>query len=323
MNINGRSFLVTGGAGLIGSAICDQLVERGAERVVVLDNLVRGFRQNIEGPLEMGRVEFIDGDICDDALIGRLVNEVDGVFHMAALRIRHAHEEPELALAVMFDAPYRLFHKIAERPNMRLVSASSSSIYGQADEFPTDELHHPYNDDTVYGAAKLAAEGIMRSLHVRCGLPYATMRFFNVYGPRMDIHGVYTEVMVRWMQRIDQGLAPVIHGDGSAAFDFTCVDDAARACVLAMEEDDALGAYNIGTGISTSLKDMAEELIRVMGKNVEPELLDVPNAGGVTHRQASIEKARRDFGYEPQVDLRTGLSRLVDWWRANKHRIPN
>jgi UDP-glucose 4-epimerase len=323
MKIHGNAFLVTGGAGLIGSAICDQLVERGAGRVVVLDNLVRGFQQNIREPIEKGNVEFIDGDICDSALVERLVDEVDGVFHMAALRIRHAHEEPDLAFAVMFEAPYKLFHLIADRPGMRLIAASSSSVYGQADEFPTDEMHHPYNDDTVYGAAKLAAEGVMRSLHARKGLSYATMRFFNVYGPRMDIHGVYTEVMVRWMQRIDEGLAPVIHGDGSAAFDFTFVDDVARACVLAMEEDRALGAYNIGTGISTTLKEIAEELVRVMGKNVVPEMVDVPNAGGVTHRQASIEKAKTDFGFEPQADLGTGLTKLVEWWRANRHQIPN
>ncbi len=318
MKIEGNRFLVTGGAGLIGSYIVDILLDHGASRIVVVDNMLRGQRVNVEAAIASNRVELVEGDIADRNLMRPLINDVDGIFHMAALRIKHCIEEPRLAIDVMLNAPVQMFMDAAESDIERIVTASSSSIYGQAETFPTDESHHPYNDTTFYGACKLAAEGILRSMRATHGLSYATHRFFNVYGPRMDIHGVYTEVMVRWMERIAAGEPPLIFGDGSDSMDFTYVEDAARACVLSMADDDHHGAYNIGTGITTDLNELCALLLTVMGSDLKPEYRDADKRNDVTFRQADIERARDDFGFTAEVSLEEGLRHLVDWWQAQR-----
>ena len=318
MQIEGKKFLVTGGAGLIGSHIVDQVLDAGAAHVTVIDNMLRGRHANLENAIRTNRIDVVEGDIADRELMRRLVEPADGIFHMAALRIKHCIEEPRLAVDAMLGGPVHMFLDAVECGTERIVAASSSSIYGQADEIPTTEIQHPYNDTTFYGACKLAAEGILRSLHATNGLKYATHRFFNVYGPRMDIHGVYTEVMVRWMERIEAGEPPLIFGDGSDSMDFTYVEDAARACVLSMIHDDAHGAYNVGTAVSTDLNDLCQLLLRVMESDLDPEYRPADKRNDVTLRQADISRARADMHFEPQVTLKDGLGRLVAWWREQR-----
>ena len=318
MKIQGKKFLVTGGAGMIGSHIVDQLLDKEAGEIVVLDNLLRGKRENLERALSDPRVKFVNGDICDGALLRETIPGTDGLFHMAALRIKHCIEEPDLAVDVMFSAPIRMMLMAAKEGVARTVFASSSSLYGQAETFPTEENHHPYDDVTFYGAGKLAIEGVLRALNDTSGFQYAALRFFNVYGSRMDIHGVYTEVMVRWMDRITVSEPPLIFGDGSDAMDFTYVGDAARACVLAMENDGAVGAYNIGTGRSTDLNELCDTLIRVMKSDLRPEYKPADKTNAVRHRQAGTRKAMDDFGFEAEVSLEDGLRELVEWWSAQR-----
>ena len=206
-NDQGKRCLVTGGAGTIGSTIVDQLVAAGAGEVIVLDNFVRGRRENLAGALASGAVRLVEGDIRDRSLVGELMAGTDLVFHLAAIRITQCATEPRLALEVLVDGTYEVVEAAADAGVRKVIAASSASVYGLAEQFPTPEDQHPYANDTLYGAAKTFNEGLLRSFHAMRGLDYVALRYFNVYGPRMDIHGLYTEVLIRWMERIEAGPA--------------------------------------------------------------------------------------------------------------------
>ena len=205
--IKGQRCLVTGGAGTIGSTIVDQLMAAGADEVIVIDNFVRGRRENLAGALGSGNVRIVEGDIRDRTWWQSAMSGIDLVFHQAAIRITQCATEPRLALEVLVDGTYEIVEAAADAGVRKVVAASSASVYGLADEFPTSERHHPYANDTLYGAAKTFNEGLLRSFHAMRGLDYVALRYFNVYGPRMDIYGLYTEVLIRWMERIETGRA--------------------------------------------------------------------------------------------------------------------
>ncbi|KAA9150368.1 NAD-dependent epimerase/dehydratase family protein [Microbacterium lushaniae] len=321
VNIHNADVLVTGGAGTIGSTLVDQLVAAGAGRVQVLDNLVRGRRANLDEALATGRVELIDGDIRDAALVDELVAGKDIVFHQAAIRITQCAEEPRLALEVLVDGTFNVVEAAARHKVGKLVAASSASVYGMAEEFPTGERHHHHNNDTLYGAAKSFNEGLIRSFRAMQGLDYVVLRYFNVYGPRMDVHGLYTEVLVRWMERIADGRPPLIFGDGQQTMDFVCVPDIARANLLAAESDIVEGVYNIASGTETSLLGLAEALLRAMDSDLDVEHGPERAVNGVVRRLADTEAARRDLGFESRIELEEGLRMLVDWWRPLRDEI--
>jgi UDP-glucose 4-epimerase len=311
--------LVTGGAGAIGSNLVDELVLAGAEQVVVLDNFVRGRRENLTWALANGPVEIVEGDVRDRALVQDLMDGVDVLFHQAAIRITQCAEEPRLALEVLVDGTYNVFEAAAEAKVRRIVAASSASAYGLAETFPTTEDHHPYANDTFYGAAKVFNEGMLRSMRAMFGIDYVALRYFNVYGPRMDVHGLYTEVLVRWMDRIAEGKPPLIFGDGSQTMDFIYIGDVARANLLAAQRDDLVDSvYNVASGVETSLLGLAEMLLEVMGSDLSVEHGPERAVNGVTRRLASTELAAQELGFTAEVDLREGLTRLVDWWRAER-----
>jgi UDP-glucose 4-epimerase len=265
--LEGTRVLVTGGAGTIGSTLVDQLLDAGAAQVNVLDNLVRGRRANLDAALATGRVELIDGDIRDAKLVDDLTADADIVFHQAAIRITQCAEEPRLALEVLVDGTFNVVESAARHKVRKLIAASSASVYGMAETFPTDERHHHENNDTIYGASKTFNEGLVRSFRAMQGLDYVLLRYFNVYGPRMDVHGLYTEVLVRWMERIADGRPPLIFGDGNQTMDFVCVPDIARANVLAAGSDVVEGTYNVASGTETSLLELAQALLRWMPRN--------------------------------------------------------
>jgi UDP-glucose 4-epimerase len=316
--ITGQRFLVTGGAGTIGSTIVDQLVAAGAGEVVVLDNFVRGRPENLTAARESGRVKVVNGDIRDTARVRSLMDGVDVVFHQAAIRITQCATEPRLAVQVLVDGTYEVVEAAADAGVRKLVAASSASVYGLAEEFPTPERNHPYANDTLYGAAKTFNEGLLRSFHAMRGLDYVVLRYFNVYGPRMDIYGLYTEVLIRWMERIESGRPPMILGDGQQTMDFVFTEDIARANLLAAASDVTGEVFNIASGIETSLVELAEALQRAMGSSVPPEFGPVRKVNGVTRRLADISAARQRLGWKPEVDLDEGLRRLVGWWRAER-----
>jgi UDP-glucose 4-epimerase len=280
----------------------------------VLDNFVRGRRANLSAVLERFPVTVVEGDICDPALVGKLLDGVDIVFHQAAIRITQCNEEPRLAFKVLGEGTFNVLEAAVDSGVKKVVAASSASIYGLAEVFPTREDHHPWNNETFYGAMKVLNEGLLRSFYDRYGLDYVVLRYFNVYGPRMDIHGVYTEVLVRWMERIRANQPPLILGDGTQTMDFVYVDDIARANILAAESSLTDEAFNIASGTETSLNELAAAMLRVMGSNLQPEYGPPRAVNSVTRRLADTDKARRLLNFEAEIDLEEGLRRLVAWW---------
>jgi UDP-glucose 4-epimerase len=316
--IKGQRCLVTGGAGTIGSTIVDQLVAADAAEVVVLDNLVRGRRENLAGALASGKVQLVEGDIRDRELVASVMDGISLVFHQAAIRITQCATEPRLALEVLVDGTYEIVEAAADAGVRKVVAASSASVYGLAEEFPTTERQHPYDNDTLYGAAKTFNEGLLRSFHAMRGLDYVALRYFNVYGPRMDIHGLYTEVLIRWMERITAGQPPLILGDGLQTMDFVFTEDIARANLLAAASDVTDQVFNIGNGTETSLKDLAYMLLRVMDSDLDLEFGPARSANGVTRRLADVSRAAERLSWKAEVGLEQGLARLVSWWRAEQ-----
>ena len=314
----GSTVLVTGGAGTIGSTLVDQLLDAGVSEVRILDNLVRGRRENLRDVLDDPRLRLTVGDLRDVDLVHDLTRGCDLVFHQAAIRITQCAEEPRLALEVLVDGTFNVLEAAAQHQVDKVVAASSASVYGLAEQFPTPENHHPYDNDTFYGAAKSFNEGMLRSFRAMYGLDYVALRYFNVYGPRMDIHGLYTEVLIRWMERITAGLPPLIFGDGAQTMDFIFTTDIARANLLAAMAPIAEGVYNIASGTETSLKGLAEALLAAMDSDLGVEHGPERPVNGVTRRLASTAAAARDLGFTATVDLDKGLRQLVDWWRAER-----
>jgi UDP-glucose 4-epimerase len=319
--LNGATVLVTGGAGTIGSTIVDQLLAAGAAHVDVLDNLVRGRRENLETAMPSGKVTLVEGDLRDRDLVHDLTRGKDLVFHQAAIRITQCAEEPRLALEVLVDGSFNVLEAAAEHRIDKLMFASSASVYGLAEQFPTDERHHHHNNDTFYGAAKSFNEGMARSFRAMSGLDYVGLRYFNVYGPRMDVHGLYTEVLVRWMERIADGQPPLIFGDGLQTMDFVVTQDIARANILAAGSDVREGIYNIASGTETSLLGLAEALLRAMDSDLSVEHGPDRAVNGVTRRLADTSAAQRDLAFRAEIGLEDGLRTLVDWWRPQREAV--
>jgi len=201
----GSRVLVTGGAGFIGSFIVDQMIEAGADHVTIVDDFVRGRHENLVDAVGTGRVEVVEGDIRDAALVDRLTDGCDLVFHQAALRVTQSAEEPLRAIQVMVNGTQNVLEAARKYGVKKIAAASTASVYGDPSYLPMDELH-PFNNRTLYGAAKIANEQILRAYNEMYGLEYVMFRPFNVYGPRMDVFGAYTEVMIRWLERL--GIAP-------------------------------------------------------------------------------------------------------------------
>jgi UDP-glucose 4-epimerase len=319
MDLGGARILVTGGCGLIGSTTIDLLLrDHSPERIVILDNLSRGSLSNIEHALQDKRATLVRGDIRDVKTTHDVTKGMDFVIHMATLRITACAAEPREALGVMCDGSFNVLEAAQAAGVKKVVAASSASIYGLAEQFPTNESHHPYNNRTWYGASKIMLEGLLRSFNDMYGLPYLALRYFNVYGPRMDIHGKYTEVLIRWMERISSGQPPLILGDGKTTMDFVYIDDVALSNILALKSAVTDEVFNVARGEETSLNELAAALLRVMRSDLRPEYGPERKVNPVGRRLACISKAERLLGFRAKVGLEEGLSRLLDWWRTQR-----
>ncbi|MDP3732449.1 MAG: NAD-dependent epimerase/dehydratase family protein [Candidatus Omnitrophota bacterium] len=327
-DLKNKRILITGGAGFVGSFIADQLLDEGTKEIVILDNLIRGSENNIRNILSSKKINFVKGDIRDAGLLDKLFSGADYCLHMAALRITHCATEPQEAFSVMYEGTFKVLEACVNNKINKVVLASSASVYGQSDNFPIREDHHPYNNVTLYGAAKMADELMLRSFYHMYGLKFAALRYFNIYGPRMDIYGKYTEVLIRWYNLIKEGRQPLIYGDGKQTMDFIFVEDVARASILALEADADAEVFNIASGIETSLEELCYLLLEVMHSGLKPKYVSISeerNKVEVKRRWADISKSRRMLGFEARVSLKEGLQKLVIWLKEqekNTHPKP-
>ena len=307
--------LITGGTGLIGSHISDQLIREGVEGLILFDNLSRGKRDNVAHLLAHKGVSFVEGDIRDRALLARVTKDVDVIFHQAAIRITQCAQEPRLALEVLADGTYNVLEAAVDARVKKVIAASSASIYGLAEKFPTDETHHPYYNRTLYGVAKSFNEGLLRSFNDMYGLNYVALRYFNVYGPRMDVHGAYTEVLIRWMERISRDNRRLFWEMETRRWtSFTWRTSRERTFGSSIPVTDQV--FNIASGVETSLNDLARQFLAVKGSRLTPEHGSARAVNPVSRRLASTKKAARLIGFHAETDLETGLRHLVDWWQG-------
>jgi UDP-glucose 4-epimerase len=319
LDIRGKKFVVIGGAGLIGSHAVEQLVKHDVKEVVIYDNFARGVRGNLADVIEDPRVKIFEagGDICQSDVLNAALKGMDGVFHFAALWLLQCHEFPRAAFDTNVRGTFNVLESCVANGVRRLVYSSSASVYGDALEEPMTE-DHPFNNKNFYGATKIAGEAMATAFCHRYGLPVIGLRYMNVYGPRQDYRGAYIAVIMKMLDAIDRGEGPTILGDGSEAFDFVSVLDCARANICAMSAEKVARYYNVGTGKRTSLKELAELLLRLTGSNQPIRYKERSEATFVRNRVGSTKRATAEIGFTAGIELDEGLRRLIEWRKADK-----
>lgn len=322
MDLEGKRLVVIGGAGLIGSHTVEKLVQEDVREIVVYDNFVRGREENLAQALRDPRVRIYDvgGDVTQTDILEKALEGADGVFHFAALWLLQCHDFPRSAFDVNVAGTFNVLDACVRQRVSRLVYSSSASVYGDAIQEPMTE-DHPFNNKNFYGATKIAGEAMLTAYCFRYGLSAVGLRYMNVYGPRQDYRGAYIAVMMKMLDAIDRGEGPTIMGDGSEAFDFVAVEDCAAANICAMKADATASFYNVGTGLRTSLKELAEMILRLTGSNQPINYAPRSQATLVRNRIGSPLKASREIGFTAEVPLEEGLKRLIAWRRAHADEV--
>ena len=323
MDLSGTRLLVIGGAGLIGSHTVDQLLQENVKEIRIFDNFSRGSEENLEDALRDPRVSIFShgGEVLHPELVNAAMEGIDGVFNFAALWLLHCWDYPRSAFDVNMGGLFNTLEAITLNTHVqRFVWSSSASVYGDAVTEPMTE-DHPYNNTNFYGATKVAGEQMCRSFYHRhkdtCkAFDYVGLRYMNVYGSRQDYHGVYIAVIMKILDNLDKGIAPVVYGDGSQAYDFVNVVDCARANICAMKADTTDEFYNVGTGIRTSIKELAELILDITDSDLE---INYEPAGQtfVKNRIGCPKKAANEIDYSYTIGLREGLNALIEW--RNSH----
>ena len=314
MKLEGTRVVVLGGAGLIGSHAVDLLTKEDVREIVVYDNFARGTRENLARALTDPRVAIYEagGDITQTDILDAAIAGADGVFHFAALWLLQCHEFPRAAFETNVRGTFNVLDACVRHGVKRLVWSSSASVYGDAVEEPMTE-DHPFNNKNFYGATKICGEAMARAYHHRYGLDYVGLRYMNVYGPRQDYRGAYIAVIMKMLDAIDRGEGPTIFGDGSEAFDFVAVEDCARSNLCAMRATATDRFYNVGTGKRTSLKEIADKLLRLTGSNQPIRYAPRSQATLVRNRIGCPKRASAEIGFTAEIDLDEGLRRLIEW----------
>jgi UDP-glucose 4-epimerase len=322
MDLAGKKLVLVGGAGLIGSHTTDLLIKEDVKEIIIYDNMVRGSEENLAEALKDPRVKIYDigGDIMQTDILQSAFEKADGVYHFAALWLLQCHDYPRSAFDVNVRGTFNVMEACVAKGVKRLVSSSSASVYGDAVREPMDE-DHPYNNKNFYGATKIAGEAMLRAFHHRYGLDYVGLRYMNVYGPRQDYHGAYIAVIMKMLDAIDRGDSPTIMGDGSEAFDFVAVEDCGLANVCAMKAEATDQNYNVGTGIRTSLKELAELILDITGCDRPINYAPRSQATLVRNRIGDPKKASEEINFTAQIDLRDGLERLIKWRKSHIEEV--
>jgi len=302
-----RKAVVTGGAGFIGSHLAGELAKCGYQ-VIILDDLSTGKRGNIEPILTQGNVQFIEGSITNLSLVNKLFQNVDFIFHLAAIpSVPRSIENPLVSHNVNITGTLNVLMAARDNKVGKVVYASSSATYGDTPTLPKreDMLSNP---QSPYAVTKLAGEYYCRVFQEVYGLPTVCLRYFNVYGPRQDPNSSYAAVIPRFIQRALKGDALEIFGDGEQTRDFTFVKDVVEANILTAESD-ATGVFNIGTGKRVSINELARLLTKLTGKDIKP-IHGEPRTGDIKHSLADISRAKQ-FGYNPKYNLEKGLREAI------------
>jgi UDP-glucose 4-epimerase len=326
MNLKNKRLLVIGGAGLIGSHTVDELIKEDVAEIRIFDNFTRGSPENLTGALKDPRVKIFElgGELMHRDILDVAMKGIDGVFHFAALWLLHCHEYPRSAFEVNIGGTFNVLEACLHNGVKRLVYSSSASVYGDAVEEPMTE-NHPYHNTNFYGATKVAGEQMCRALFHRYlntdqHFDYVGLRYMNVYGPRQDYRGAYVAVMMKILDRLDQGRPPIVYGDGSQAYDFVYVGDCARANVCAMKADATDQFYNVGTGRKTTIKEITDILLELTGSK---QSIQYEPAGPtfVKNRVGCPKKAAREIGFTASVELREGLRKLIEWRSGHQDEV--
>jgi UDP-glucose 4-epimerase len=312
--LSGARVVVTGGAGNVGSHIVDAALAAGAREVIALDALVRGVPENLDAALATGRARLVEIDVRDREAVATSVAGCDVLFHQAALRWTRCQEAPRECQEVMVQGTFNVLEAAAGAKVRRVVLASSAVVYGEPLRLPIDE-DHPLNGTTVYGAAKVANEQMARSFAKLYDLRVVALRYFNVYGPRMDIRSRFVEVMIRWLNAIDEGQPLSLFGDGSASADFVYIDDVVRANLLACESDASGAIVNVCSGVETRMRDLAALLLELTGARSEIRYEPQPPGALPQRRYGDPRRAAEVLGFRAETDLREGVRRLIQWRR--------
>jgi UDP-glucose 4-epimerase len=318
-NIQGSTIFVSGGAGFIGSYVVEELLTHNPKKITILDNLIRGTYENMKSFINNPLVEFIKGDIRDNDLLEKCINGSDYVFHMAALRINACFANPDDGFEVMLHATFNLAKLCVKHKVKKVIYSSSASVYGLAQNFPTPETDNPYNNQTFYGGAKLWGEQLFRSFKFMYGLDYVALRYFNVYGPRMDTDGKYTEVMIIWLDCISENRQPAIFGDGTDSMDFVHVKDVAHANILAILNEVSDEVFNVGNQVETNLTQLLGLILKVNNSDLKPVYKPANSINPVSRRLAGINKANKMLGYKPNISLEEGLKELTNWYYEKRN----
>jgi nucleoside-diphosphate-sugar epimerase len=310
-------YLVTGGAGFIGSALVRRLLELG-ERVRVVDNFSTGLRANLAEV--RGRIELLEGDLADEAVAREGAVGADYILHQAAIpSVPRSIEDPVSSNRANVTATLNLLVAARDAGVKRFVYASSSSAYGDSETLPKVETQ-PDNPISPYALTKLAGEKYAVIFHRIYGLSTVSLRYFNVFGPRQNPDSPYSGVISRFMSAALSGRRPTVHGDGEQSRDFTFVDNVVSANLLACQAGGVSGVvFNVGTGERHTLNDLLRSVSTILGRDLSPEYV-APRPGDVRHSLADIGRARQRLGYEVKVRFEEGLRRTVAWFRESQQQ---
>jgi UDP-glucose 4-epimerase len=297
----------------------DNLIKEDVKEIIIYDNFVRGSMSNISNCLKDPRVRVFDhgGDILQTDILEKAFEGVDGVFHLAALWLLQCHEYPRSAFEVNIKGTFNVMEACVAKKVKRLVYSSSASVYGDAIKTPITE-EHPFNNKNFYGATKIACEAMLRSYFYRYSLNYVGLRYMNVYGPRQDYQGAYIAVIMKMLDAIDRGENPTILGDGKECFDFIAVEDCALANICAMQSKVNDSFYNVGTGKKTSLKELAEILLKLTESTNKINYAERSTATLVKNRVGCPKKAIKEIGFKSNITLTEGLEKLIIWRKNHK-----